>query len=181
MKKDVIDSFEKMKRQLQRYSARVNPQSQSRAQGKVLRVIYENDGIIAKDLAALLEVTPPGLSHKLEKLEEDGNIIRVRERKDLRIVKVFITRKGLETIAQRNREKGSGRSEFTDCLTESESALFCELCERMSARLEEIVLEEMKKTNLVLFELQKKKQTSSDDISMELLTKDMSDTSSRDK
>lgn len=166
MKSDIVNSLQKLNRLMQRYSSKVNPNSQGRAQGRVLRVVFENDGIIAKELAAILDIRPSSLTDKLDKLEEDGNLVRVRDRRDMRIVRIYITDRGKEVIARRAKEKGVVKKEFSDCLTQEEKDLFCNLCTKMSNSLKEIIQEEAERSNLVLLELKNKQSQQDDDISI---------------
>ena len=156
MRRNVTDHIKRLTRVMQRYSSKVNPSSQGRAQGRVLRIIYENEGLCAKDLAAILDIRPSSFTDKLDKLEEDGNVQRVRNRNDMRIVQVYITEKGKEVLRNRMKQKGVVMSDYTDCLSDEENDLFCSFCDRLTNRMEEIVEEEVKKSNLIIMEIKNK-------------------------
>lgn len=142
---DVTDAVQRLDRSLKRTSAIWAGDSFGRAQGRTLKVLAENDGIKASELAKLLNLCPSSLSEKLQKLEEDGNIERVRDKKDLRVVRVFITEKGRETVQKRRNATKAAKRDFTDALSADELRVFLELCEKLTDNLDSIYLEEKKK------------------------------------
>ena len=145
--KEILDSFQRLNRVIKRRSALMNPDSYGRSQGRVLRIIAAHDGINARDLANLLEIKPPSLTVKLNKLEADGNIVRRRDESDGRFTYIHITPKGYAAINKRDEEKKHMKQDFCDCLTEEEKALFCDMCDRLSANLNRILDEEIREQN----------------------------------
>lgn len=142
--RDILDSFQRLNRAVKRRSALINPESFGRSQGRVLRIIAANDGINASDLANLLEIKPPSLTVKLKKLEADGNIVRRKDEIDNRFTYIHITQKGYAAINRRDDEKKIVKQDFSDCLTPEEKAMFCDMCDRLSANLNRILDEEKK-------------------------------------
>lgn len=141
-KNEVLDSFQRLGRNIKRRASITMPDTQGRAQGKTLRLIEEHDGIRANELAVLLDIRPSSLTQKLDKLEADGNIQRIRDRRDARVVRIYITEQGVEALEQRKRDREQIKQDFSDCLTEEEKKIFCELCDRLSNNLERIREEE---------------------------------------
>lgn len=141
-KNEILDSFQRLGRNIKRRASITMPDTQGRAQGKTLRLIEEHDGIRANELAVLLDIRPSSLTQKLDKLEADGNIQRIRDRRDARVVRIYITEQGLEALEQRKRDREQIKQDFSDCLTEAEKKIFCELCDRLSNNLERIREEE---------------------------------------
>ena len=71
-----------------------------RGQGRVLRLLVEQDGLSQRELAEKLNVRPPSLSEVLDKLAADAFIERRPHSEDGRISTVHITDKGREIFAQ---------------------------------------------------------------------------------
>ena len=150
MKNDILESIKKLNRGIKRQESIVNPGTRGRGQGKVLHIIMKNEGITAKELAMLLDIRPPSLTEKLDKLEADGNIVRTRDRRDMRVVHIFITEQGKEAVFRRAQEKNIMTREFSDCLSEEEKSLFCELCLRMSGNIEEMLKDKKEETDKLI-------------------------------
>ncbi len=141
-KHDIQDAIQRLGRNIKRKSSPTMPDTYGRAQGKTLRLIERNDGIVANDLALLLDIRPSSLTQKLNMLEQDGNIMRVRDRRDARVVHIHITEQGREALEMRDKERDKIKRDFSDCLSEDEKEMFCVLCDRLSDSLEKIREEE---------------------------------------
>ena len=139
MKDEVLDAIQHLVRNIKRRSSSLTPDSHARAQGKTLRLIEQYDGMRANELAEMLDIRPSSLTQKLDKLEAGGNIRRVRDRRDARVVRIYITEHGRYSLELRKKDK---IRDFSDCLTEEEKEFFCELCNRLSDNLERIREEE---------------------------------------
>lgn len=137
-KNEVLDAIQHLGRSIKRRGAKLNPASHGRAQGKTLRFIADNDGIKASQLADMLDIRPASLTQKLDRLEADGNIRRVRDINDARVVRLHITKEGLGAIERRELEKEKLTEDFSDCLSDAERKLFCEFCNRLSNNIERI-------------------------------------------
>lgn len=145
-KSRVTEVVLKLNRNVKRTSSILNKRLESgRSQGRTLRVVEENDGARASELADILNLSPSTLSEKLQKLEEDGNIRRVRDKTDLRIVHIFITEKGRETLKLRSEGGKKNSPDYTACLSDEETEQFIELCNRLSDSLDSIYLDEKKR------------------------------------
>ena len=137
----MLDAIQRLSRNIKRRSSS-RGSAHGRAQGKTLRLIAQNDGIRANDLAKMLDIRPPSLTQKLNKLEEDGNIRRERDLRDARVIRLYITEIGKESLRRRDLERDRVTRDFCDCLTPEEKALFCRLCGRLSDNLEAICQQE---------------------------------------
>ena len=138
---DIFESIKRLQRVIKRQSADNNPFSHGRGQGKLLKIISENTDITPRELAILLDIRPSSLTQKLTKLIADGNIIRTRNRHDMRIANINITENGRRTLAQREHEETLINRDFSDCLSAAEQELFCSLCQRLSGNIEQITKE----------------------------------------
>ena len=141
-KNEVLDAIQRLGRNIKRRSSVLTPDTHGRAQGKTLRLIEQNNGIRANELAEMLDIRPSSLTQKLDKLEEDGNIRCVRDRRDARVVRIYITDMGQEALEVREKEREQITRDFSDCLSEEEKEFFCALCDRLSDNLERIREEE---------------------------------------
>jgi DNA-binding MarR family transcriptional regulator len=57
----------------------------------------DNPAIPVSEISSLLRITPAGVTHLINPLEEKGYIQRLTDRSDRRIVRVGLTNKGTET------------------------------------------------------------------------------------
>ena len=159
MKNDILDSIKRLNRATKRHAAVINPNSHGRGQGNTLRLVMENEGISSSELAFLLDIRPPSLTDKLDKLEADGNVVRLRDKRDMRIIRVYITEKGREVVIRREKEKALIRQDFSDCLSIEEKALFCSFCERLAISMEQFAKEEReRRSNVIEMRLEEPKQ-----------------------
>ncbi|MEG1583887.1 MAG: MarR family transcriptional regulator [Anaerovorax sp.] len=149
-KSEVLDAIQRLGRNIKRYSTNSNGDAHGRGQGKTLRLIAQNQGIRANELAKLLDIRPSSLTQKLDKLEADGNIARVRDRRDARVVKLYLTEEGERTLAFRQKEREKITKDFSDCLSKEEKQLFCSLCDRLSQNFEEMREEEKRQQEYIL-------------------------------
>jgi|GEM_PF-1541147 len=146
MKSDIFELIKKMNRMIKRLSAVTRKDNQNRGQGRTLHLIMENNGISPKELAGILDIRPSSLTVKLDKLEADGNIRRIRDRHDARIVRLYITNKGKESVAQRLKEKDN-RNDFFNGFSTEEKEIFCTLSEKFCAEIETMIKKAENKKN----------------------------------
>ncbi|MFB5192427.1 MarR family winged helix-turn-helix transcriptional regulator [Alicyclobacillus fastidiosus] len=74
--------------------------SLSRPQRRFLQTIASVDGIGVKELSNFLEITAAGATRMLDSLENEGYIERRRQVHDARHVKVFLTERGANVLAE---------------------------------------------------------------------------------
>lgn len=143
---ELTDAILRLDRSLKRTSSIwEGGRSGGRSQGRTLKVLAENDGLKASELANLLNLSPSTLSEKLQKLEDDGNIERVRDRNDLRVVRIFITDKGREIVKKRSDGTKKAKVDFSDVLSAEEFLQFQEMCARLTKSLDDIYADEKRK------------------------------------
>lgn len=141
----LLDAFQRLSRAFQRRPQSLRADTAGRAQGRTLKAVANNNGITASKLAAMLEIRQASLTAKIGRLEADGNVRRVRDKKDARLVRIFITDKGRKALAARIREDKKVAQSFSDCLSEEEIALFIDICQRLTDNVERISQEEKEK------------------------------------
>ena len=132
---DVMECVKDLHRSITRRSKEINPDSYGRGHGKLLSLIMENEGIMLRHLALAMDVRPPTLTDKLDRLELDGNIKRKRNKNDMRIIHVFITDKGRESLQNRAEEKNMLNKDMLEGFSEEEQAIFCALCKRLKENI----------------------------------------------
>lgn len=133
---DMQQAFRRLNRNVKRRTGNMSPGACERGRGMTLRTICDNNGMRASDLAMLLDIRPPSLTEKLRKLEADGLIYRQQDRKDGRIVRVYITELGKEALTEKNDGLKQLNDDFAEILSDEEQKLFCEICHRLSDHLE---------------------------------------------
>ena len=160
-KKEITEAVLALHRSVKRTSSLASWHGDGRAQGRTLKVISENDGARATEIARLLNLSPSSMSDKLSRLEEDGNIIRKRDKNDLRAVHVFITEQGKKVVEERSTVGTKNGPDYTSVLTKDEQKTFVELCKKLTKSLDDIYfterskLLEIKKLELELEEFKK--------------------------
>lgn len=97
----------------------------SAMQWMILNTVYENDGIVQKELSSISKKDKTNITRIIDKLIKKGFIKRVRDEDDKRVYKVFITQVGkdirfnLSQIAKNVLERtsrGISEDEYISCL-----------------------------------------------------------------
>lgn len=145
-----FESVMRLQRNLKRCAELVNPNSYGRGQGRALQYIADNDGLTVQQLANLMDMRPSSLNSRLQLLEKDKNIKKVRDKKDARVVHIHITQKGLATLENRKGGEHKVSADFCNCLTEEEQKQFIDMCNRLSDNLAAIKeADEQRKKELI--------------------------------
>ncbi len=139
---EFFDSIMRVHRNLKRCADIVNPNSYGRGQGRALQYIADNEGITAHRLANLMDIRPPSLTSRLRPLEADNMIKKIRDKSDARVVRIYITDKGIEALAKRKSGHKQVERDFCSCLTPEEQLLFIDMCNRLSDNLIRLQKEE---------------------------------------
>ena len=105
--------------------------------GRILSMIYRNDGTSQSKLAELLEIRPQSLTRVLTVLEEQGLIERRRSQSDKRNLYVYITEAGKEYYAKISRQREKRASMLFACLDEEEKKELSRLLEKVIDSLQE--------------------------------------------
>jgi DNA-binding MarR family transcriptional regulator len=69
----------------------------------VLRVLLARDGVKSSELAGMMLTTPATVTSVINTLERDGYVERRRDDDDRRVVRLYLTDKGRDHIAQTQR------------------------------------------------------------------------------
>ena len=138
---DIAEAIKYLNRMLRRRGAALNPQSYGRGHGRLLRLIAEKYGITNRELAEAMNIRPPSLTKKLAILEKDGNIYRQRDEQDKRLVRIYISEQGKQTLEKRKQEESTMNKQLYACLSEEERVIFYHLCYRMIENMEKQLTE----------------------------------------
>ncbi|CZR09192.1 MarR family winged helix-turn-helix transcriptional regulator [Trichococcus ilyis] len=133
--KDVIGSAMKLMRTLRR---KENPaKHESRGAGRLLRILQENDGMSARELADRMGIRPASLSEMLNRLEADGIVMRRPDPADQRRNRIFIQEKGYALLKKMKAVRQTEREHINRSLTLEEQEQFVALCEKLTKSLED--------------------------------------------
>jgi DNA-binding MarR family transcriptional regulator len=131
---NVTESLLRLVRVMRRRPA--EPGHQSRGNRKLMRIIAAHSGASSRELADMMDIRPASLTEMLNKLEENGIIVRTRDERDLRVVRVSISEYGAEELKRHKEAKRQYIDILAEGLDEEEQKVFCELCDRLAERAE---------------------------------------------
>ncbi|MCL2632247.1 MAG: MarR family transcriptional regulator [Coriobacteriia bacterium] len=119
----------------------------SYSEARLVRILQNESGLSARELAERIDIRPPSLTKILDRLEERGQIERVRDSEDSRVWRISLTEQGRSEM-QRLREDSSAElsQAIENSLTKDEQNTFSELCDKLSAALSELANENQKGT-----------------------------------
>ena len=112
------------------------------AVGRMLLTLRENDGASPAELCEIMDVRPSSMSELLGRMEEHGLVRRESSETDKRATRVFLAEAGtasVEKIEARFREENE---KLASCFSEAELTMFCSLCDRLSAHVEQMAVSE---------------------------------------
>lgn len=99
----------------------------------VLECLTEGEGKTQREIADAVEIRAQSLSEALTGMEEQGLIERIADARDRRAVRVFITPKGLDFRAEREKELRARAEDAFRSLTEEEKATLFRILRKMHA------------------------------------------------
>ncbi|MGI6665396.1 MAG: MarR family winged helix-turn-helix transcriptional regulator [Christensenellaceae bacterium] len=105
---------------------------------RLLQMIKSHSGASASELAALMDIRPSSLTDLLDRLEHHGDIVRTRDEKDGRIMRISLTELGEKRIKAREKEILAAQESFGACFTKEEQETFVALTSKLTACLEEM-------------------------------------------
>lgn len=135
-KNDVMRSVLKLMRAMRRQPVRPANEFPPAIQ-RTLWILRKTDGITAADLCEKLDVRPSSMSELLGRMEEKFLIKREGDENDKRAVKILLSETGKEAADRMEAKITAERDKFTACFTDEEAEKFAELCDKLSAHLEE--------------------------------------------
>jgi DNA-binding MarR family transcriptional regulator len=130
---DLIFAITRLTRMLRRHPVE---DGLSHASHHILRIVQENDGIRAAELAQLMAVRPASMTQALNRLEQEGYISRKRDDADFRAKRVFVTEKARAQYQEHIRSRQADNDRLLACLTAEEAEAFLATCDKLCAVLE---------------------------------------------
>lgn len=131
---NVTESLLRLVRVMRRRPA--EPGHQSRGSRKLMRIIAAHSSASSRELADMMDIRPSSLTEMLNKLEENGVVVRTRDEKDMRVVRVSISELGAEELKRHKEAKRQYIDILAEGLDEEEQKVFCGLCDRLAERAE---------------------------------------------
>ena len=131
---NVTESLLRLVRVMRRRPAETG--QQSRGSRKLMRIIAAHSGASSRELADMMDIRPSSLTEMLNKLEESGIVVRTRDEKDMRVVRVSISELGAEELKRHKEARRQYFDILAEGLDEQEQKVFCELCDRLAERAE---------------------------------------------
>lgn len=102
----------------------------------LLSLISQQQGTMQQDLAEKMDIRSSSMTELLGKLEQAGSIMRKKDDKDQRIMRVFITEKGKQIVEQAKDTASDITTSLFDCLSEEEQNQFLVLIQKVSTHID---------------------------------------------
>ncbi len=101
------------------------------AQFKILAFIEERERPTMKEIADFLYITSPSATEIISRLVKAGELERIYEKKDHRIIHLILTKQGKKTITDRRKILSKRMEKVFKCLSEEERSDFAAILEKI--------------------------------------------------
>lgn len=137
---ELYDALQKLNRHIHRSRHREMTVKDGihRGQRKLLLLISENDGIIQRDLAEMLDMRPSSLTEKLSILEKNSLIRREQDEKDRRVMHVYLSEGGKGLLEDIKNANSKLPDSVFNCLTTEEKDKMLEIINKVNNNLEDL-------------------------------------------
>ena len=137
---NLYHALQRLNRYMRRSKHLVMPQKEGIHRGHIhlLFLISKNSGVIQRDLAEMIDMRPSSLTEKLIGLEKHSLIKREQDKKDRRVMHVYLTDEGKSVVDGFARVDDKLLSYIFNSLTEKEAEIMLELVNKINANLETI-------------------------------------------
>ena len=108
----------------------------------LLDVLGADESVSSRELAERLDIRPSSLTELLDKAEKAGAVTRTPDEADKRVTRVALTEQGKAAKSESEQRRKERADKVAACFTEDEKAQFCEMCDKLSAHLEQLAEEE---------------------------------------
>ena len=112
------------------------PHGLFRGQAHLLTTIMDNEGIIQRDLAEVMDIRPSSLTEMLAKMIQDGLIARRQDEKDQRLMHILLTEEGRKVLEAVTESDDAVTESLFDCLSAEEASAMLVLCNKLGAGLD---------------------------------------------
>jgi DNA-binding MarR family transcriptional regulator len=103
-----------------------------RVEFTILALVHGNPDVTARQLARVLDVTPPNIAAWIDRLESRGLVSRMRSRSDARVQHIRITRAGSTLVDRSVRQLLEGEQAALASLSAAEQAMLVELLHKVA-------------------------------------------------
>lgn len=135
---NLYDAIQRLNRLMHRHRHRMMPPKDGlhRGQIRLLFLILQNDGIIQRDLADIMDMRPSSLTEMLVNLEQNSLITRKQDEKDRRVIHVYLTDAGKAAVEGFAKSNDKLLESIFNCLTTEETEKMLELVNKINTSLE---------------------------------------------
>jgi DNA-binding MarR family transcriptional regulator len=119
-----------------------NPDAQNnigRAQGIVLKILAEKDGMTQTEITEKLDIRPSSLGELVMKLEKNGYVERRQNENDKRVINVFLTEKGREFEKELINPRQKAAETWCAGLSEEDKTQLSELLNKLILSMEDVL------------------------------------------
>lgn len=103
-----------------------------RVEFTLLTLVQANPDVSARQLARALAMAPPNITVCLDKLEQQGLLVRARSTADARVQQLRVTRAGAARVAATMQQLLAREAEALGTLSAAERALLAELLHKVA-------------------------------------------------
>lgn len=100
-----------------------------------IMILSRRDGCSQKEMAECLEIKPPTVNVSIQRLEKSGMVYRKKDEQDQRIMRVYLTEKGRETVKRIMRQAQEMEKIMFQGFSETELCLLRRFFEQMLSNL----------------------------------------------
>lgn len=105
-------------------------------QMRALHILYHDAGVLQRDLAHKLEITPAAISSAIRDLENQGLVVRQRDEADARSMRLHLSEVGRELIEQNLALRRKALMKLFKEMTHDEQLMIVEAFERALTHLD---------------------------------------------
>ncbi|WP_195263414.1 MarR family winged helix-turn-helix transcriptional regulator [Clostridium sp. 1001275B_160808_H3] len=137
---ELYDAMQKLNRYMHRSRHKAMKSKDGIHHGKMmlLALISENDGIIQRDLAEMIDMRPSSMTEMLSSLEKNSLIKREQDEKDRRIMHVYLTEAGKSSLEEVENINDNLSNSIFNCLTVEEKEKMLGIINKVNKNLESL-------------------------------------------
>ncbi len=107
-------------------------------QAQVLSVLWKEDGLSQAEIVRELNISPPTVNTLVNKLEKNRYVKLKKSRNDKRLVRVYLTKKGLSKRSETEKQWLEIEEEVLKNLSDTEKVLALMLLEKIKNSLQSV-------------------------------------------
>ncbi len=135
MEKNIVESLYRLMRNLRRMPK--DDRHPSRSYMRLLYSLEDKESLSARELAKALDIRPSSLSELLERMEREGAVVRIKDKEDMRIVRISLGEEGKSILDKHKEDKKEEENKLSSWLTHEEKEDFIRIANKLSQKLEE--------------------------------------------